>query len=84
MSEAVNHPKHYNVGKIEVIEIIEDWKCDFWIGNCIKYALRSPYKGHEVQDLNKAIWYLQDKVRRLESQKARQSEQEEIALAALK
>ena len=29
MSEQVNHPKHYNNGKIEAIDVIEDWKLNF-------------------------------------------------------
>jgi len=56
--EKVNHPQHYNVGKIEVIDIIEDWKLDFHLGNAIKYILRAKYKGTEIEDLKKAKWYL--------------------------
>ena len=25
----VNHPPHYNRGRFEVIDVIEDWGCDF-------------------------------------------------------
>ena len=35
--EAVNHPPHYNQGKIEVIDAIEDWGLDFNAGNVVKY-----------------------------------------------
>jgi len=31
--EVVNHPAHYNVGKIEVIDAIEDWQLGFHLGN---------------------------------------------------
>ena len=54
----VNHPKHYNIGAIEVIDVIEDWNLNFCLGNAIKYIARCAYKGHKKEDLEKAIWYL--------------------------
>ena len=59
MSDAVNHPPHYNAGKIEVIDAIEDWKLDYHIGNVVKYVVRAPHKGKELEDLKKALWYLE-------------------------
>ena len=53
----VDHPRHYNEGKIEVIDIIEDWGLGFHDGNVIKYILRAKFKGDEIQDLEKAVWY---------------------------
>jgi hypothetical protein len=55
----VSHPEHYNKGTIEAINLIEDWDLNFSVGNVIKYMLRAPYKGEEVQDLEKAKWYLE-------------------------
>ena len=62
--ESVNHPKHYNHGKIEVIEVIEDWDLDFLLGNVIKYVGRSgkKTKSSELEDLSKARWYLDRKI----------------------
>ena len=57
--EKVNHPAHYNTGRIEVIDAIEDWDLSFNDGNAIKYIARHKYKGNPVQDIEKAIWYLQ-------------------------
>jgi len=54
----VDHPKHYNIGTIEVINIIDDWELGFYEGNIVKYVMRSKYKGKQVQDLEKAKWYL--------------------------
>lgn len=54
----VDHPKHYNSGKFEVIDVIDDWKLDFCEGNVIKYMARSKHKGARLQDLEKALWYL--------------------------
>ena len=59
MKERVNHPNHYNQGKIEVIDFIEDWKLNFSAGNVIKYVVRAPYKEEKLEDLKKAMWYLQ-------------------------
>lgn len=57
-AERVNHPAHYNAGKIEVIEAIEDWKLGFHDGNVVKYVARAPHKGNQLEDLKKARWYL--------------------------
>ncbi len=58
--EKVDHPKHYNSGKIEVIEYLKDQGLaeDFCIGNIIKYVSRHKHKGSPVEDLEKAKWYL--------------------------
>lgn len=56
----VNHPSHYNQGKIEVIEFIEDQNLGMHLGNAIKYISRAGKKNPEktTEDLKKAIWYI--------------------------
>jgi hypothetical protein len=54
----VNSPPHYQGGKLEVIDIIEDYKLGFSLGNAIKYILRADKKGNKKQDLEKALWYI--------------------------
>ena len=54
----VNHPKHYQGNKYEVIDIIEDFNLNFSLGSAIKYILRAGKKDDRNQDLEKAIWYL--------------------------
>jgi hypothetical protein len=54
----VIHPSHYNGGKIEVIDAIEDWRMGFNDGNVIKYVARHRMKLTPQQDLEKAFWYL--------------------------
>jgi len=56
--EAVDHPKHYNAGKYEVIDVIEDWKLGFHLGNVVKYVARAEHKNDALEDLKKARWYL--------------------------
>lgn len=64
--EAVDHPEHYNRGKIEVIDAIEDWGLDFIEGNVVKYVTRAKHKGDEINDLKKARWYLDYRIKNLE------------------
>ena len=56
--EKVNHPSHYNQGKLEVIDAIEDWDLNFCEGNVVKYVARHRFKGDPLEDLKKARWYL--------------------------
>ena len=56
--DIINHPEHYTKGGIEVREFIDSWHLDFNSGNVIKYVVRAPYKGTELQDLKKAQNYL--------------------------
>lgn len=58
ISNTVNHPSHYNRGKIEVIDFIEDQGLSFHLGNVIKYITRAGSKGDKLEDLKKARWYL--------------------------
>jgi hypothetical protein len=63
---AVDHPPHYNVGQIEVIDAIEDWKLGFHLGNVVKYVARAGHKGKRLEDLKKGLWYLQREIDNLE------------------
>lgn len=62
----INSPDHYNAGKIEVIDFVEDQDhLGFHLLNAIKYICRSPFKGKENEDLQKAIWYIERKIKLL-------------------
>ena len=73
-SDSVSHPAHYNMGGIEVIDAITAWGFGegFNRGCAIKYIARAGRKGKdtEIQDLRKAIQYLQFEIERLERGKA--------------
>ena len=68
--DPVNHPRHYNKGQIEVADFIADQELDFDRGNAVKYICRAGDKPDAemsieekaVQDLEKAIWYLQHRI----------------------
>jgi hypothetical protein len=62
--DPVNSPDHYQLeGGWEVIDITENM--NFNKGNAVKYVLRAGKKDDEVQDLAKAVWYLQREIARL-------------------
>ena len=63
MSE-VNHPKHYvsHPSGVECIQVTEHM--NFCLGNAIKYIWRADLKGKDIQDLEKAVWYLQREIQR--------------------
>lgn len=76
--DKVNNPSHYTWLKekcgIEVIDITRHM--DFDLGNAVKYILRSGHKREEgysnkekeIEDIKKAIWYLNDKLKMLENE----------------
>ena len=65
--EMVDHPKHYNMGKYEAIDVIEDWNLGFNLGNTVKYISRGGHKDNILQDLKKALWYLDREIKRIEN-----------------
>jgi len=66
MTDMVNHPTHYisHPSGVETIQITEHM--NFCLGNAIKYIMRSELKGKQVEDLKKAIWYINREIDRLE------------------
>lgn len=69
-NDIINHPEHYTKGGIEVREFIDSWHLDFNSGNVIKYVVRAPYKGTELQDLMKAQNYLNHLIELKEKEEA--------------
>lgn len=69
----VNHPNHYGGAEnvYEAIKVIEAWELDFHLGNTVKYISRAGKKDtdKELQDLKKALWYLQRKIDNLQKEK---------------
>ncbi len=69
MSDAVNRPKHYKFGNIEVWDAIDDWQLGFSLGNVVKYVARAGKKegSPEIEDLKKAEQYLLRRIKQLEA-----------------
>ena len=62
--ETINHPAHYNPGHIECIDVIDDWGLNFELGSAVKYICRCDRKDNAVEDLKKAVWYIQREIMR--------------------
>lgn len=56
----VNHPSHYvsHPSGVETINITREF--EFALGNAWKYLMRFRYKGKPKEDLEKAVWYMND------------------------
>lgn len=67
MHDPVNHPKHYTAhpSGIECIQITEHM--GFCLGNAIKYIWRADLKDNTIEDLEKAIWYIEREIERRNS-----------------
>lgn len=65
MKDNIN-PNHYksHPSGIECIQVTEHMS--FCRGNALKYIWRAGQKGDEIEDLNKAIWYLEREILRIE------------------
>lgn len=76
MADNVNHPKHYtsDPSGVECIQITK--YRDFCIGNAMKYLWRAGLKADEgrdqkdktIEDLRKAIWYIQEEIKLLDAE----------------
>ena len=62
--DPVNHPYHYLTHKsgVECIQITEHMS--FCLGNAVKYIWRADHKGDAINDLSKAVWYLEREITR--------------------
>lgn len=66
MTDIINHPAHYTgvTAEIECIDIARH--LNFQLGNAFKYVWRAGKKGgkgKEIEDLKKALWYLEDSIK---------------------
>lgn len=69
MTDNVNKPPHYTAhpSGVECIQITEHM--NFCLGNALKYIWRAGLKQNEVEDLKKAVWYLNREIERIENGK---------------
>lgn len=75
MNDPINHPKHYTSSPaachqcgqgIECIDVTQHM--DFCLGNAVKYIWRCDDKGATIEDLRKAVWYINRKIELLQKQ----------------
>jgi hypothetical protein len=67
--DPINHPKHFtsHPSGIECIEVVRHM--GFNLGNATKYIWRAGLKGDAIEDLKKAVWYLNDEIAKREGEK---------------
>ena len=78
--DMVEHPQHYlkHPSGLEVIDITRHH--NFCVGNALKYIFRHEYKGKPVEDLRKAIQYIEFEIADIEKRQAEvELEVEEVA-----
>lgn len=67
--DPINTPSHYDCS-IQPIDAIDAWGLGFCLGNVVKYVARAGKKDPAklVEDLKKARWYLDRRIKQLEEQ----------------
>ena len=70
--DPVNNPKHYtqHPSGVECIQITEHMS--FCLGNAVKYVWRADLKDDAIEDLKKAVWYIEREIKRREKLAAAQ------------
>lgn len=70
MNKLVTHPAHYGGANnpYEAIKVIEAWNLNFNLGNVAKYICRAGKKDELLQELQKAAFYLDREIKRIEKQ----------------
>jgi len=67
IKDTVNHPPHYTAhpSGVECIQITEHM--NFCLGNAVKYIWRADLKHDAIEDLKKAVWYVNREIKRREN-----------------
>lgn len=66
INDLVNHPPHYTAhpSGVECIQVTEHM--NFCLGNAVKYIWRADLKNDAIEDLKKAVWYVNREIERRE------------------
>ena len=67
-------PTYYQRGSTDVWDFIREQELNFHLGNAIKYICRAGYKDSKIQDLEKAIHYLENELEHEENLSIRSGE----------
>lgn len=64
MENKINHPKHYNSGGVECIDVMTkvyglEAVINFCECNAFKYLWRLNAKGEPEENMQKALWYIE-------------------------
>lgn len=66
--DIITMPAHYTYAKMEVCEVVEMFGLDddLYVGQALQYILRHRHKGDALNDLKKAVWHLQRRIKLME------------------
>ena len=68
--DVVARPSHYAEGrKYEPKDVIRDWNLNFNLGSAVKYISRAGRKDDILQDLRKAIQFIQFEIEAIEEER---------------
>lgn len=59
-------PHHYSQSPYQPVDVIDAWELNFNLGNTIKYICRHKHKSSPIEDLKKALYYLNREINTLE------------------
>lgn len=57
-------PDYYKSGGLEAFDVIDAFDLNFNLGNAFKYIARAGKKGDKVEDLRKAVTYLNREIKK--------------------
>ncbi len=72
MKSKIKGPDHYKRGDIQPWDFIRDQGLNYHLGNVVKYVCRAGYKYDDIEDLEKAIHYLENEVEHRTSQRVQE------------
>lgn len=68
MPDMINNPAHYCEGRqYEPLKVISDWKLNYRLGSALKYISRAGRKHDAIEDLRKAVFYINREIEALEA-----------------
>lgn len=67
-ADLINYPSHYTKGGVDTYAFIKAKGLDYAEGNIVKYVVRSRHKGKQLEDLQKAKWYLEQIIKEAEKE----------------
>jgi hypothetical protein len=79
VNDPIRFPQHYAFSEYEPIKVIRAWGLSFALGNVVKYICRNGRKGDRLEDLKKAMTYLEDEIAAIEQERARKAAEKEKA-----
>jgi len=64
MADPIHEPEHYtsHASGIEYIQVTEHM--GYCLGNAVKYIWRADLKNNPIEDLQKAIWYIEREIQK--------------------